>query len=72
MTEQQFGKSLKLIYALNVLLSKLLKFVCTNNSKPKVSSKSIPGWCCMAVAWYGTAQNTSRNVLSKKQKVYSV
>ena len=42
----------------------------TSNSdlrtKNEASSKSIPWWQCMTVAWDGTARGTSRNELSKK------
>ena len=44
----------------------------TSNSdlrtKNEASSKSIPWWQCVAVAWNGTARGASRNELSKKQK----
>ena len=35
-------------------------------TKNEASSKSIPWWQCMTVAWDGTARGTSRNELSKK------
>ena len=44
----------------------------TSNSdlrtKKDASSKSIPWWQCMTVAWNGTARGASRNELSKKRK----
>ena len=44
----------------------------TSNSdlrtKKDASSKSIPWWQCMTVAWNGTTRGASRNELSKKRK----
>ena len=46
----------------------------TSNSGPRTkkeaSTKSIPWWQCMAVAWNGTALDASRNKPSKTEKVH--